>query len=67
MGIFPPDEVNPSTLLRQLRVFARSLGGHGEHPFSRFRGGVMENPRPEKVAVVDEVREKLATADCRRS
>ena len=27
----------------------------------------MENPRPEKVAVVDEVRERLAAGGCRRS
>jgi large subunit ribosomal protein L10 len=35
----------------------------GEHPFD-FREEVrVENPRPEKVAVVDEVRERFANAD----
>ena len=62
MGISPPDEVNLPLCFGIAGV--RSVpGGHGEHPFLVSEGGVMENPRPEKVAVVDEVREKLAGSD----
>jgi large subunit ribosomal protein L10 len=58
MGSDPPTEANSTSQLSLLAVFAVSC----EHPELQREEVNMENPRPEKVAVVAEVREKMEAA-----
>ena len=57
----PPDEA--FRFEHHVLVAGHSIGVCGPNLSESLGGGTMDNPRPEKVAVVDEVRERMDAAD----